>query len=62
MPTAGMKTSEFWVSVAIDVGALAAAIQGSLPPKWAAIAASVSTVAYSISRGLAKNGSPVATK
>lgn len=58
----GWQTTEFWVTVATDVGALAAALSGSLPPKWAAIAASVSTLAYSLSRGLTKGGSGGAKK
>jgi hypothetical protein len=50
------KLTELLVTVLVAVGALAFAIQGSLPPKWAAIAASVSAAAYSISRGIAKFG------
>lgn len=53
----GLKTTELWVTVLTDVGILAAALQGSLPPQWAAVSAAVSTLAYSLSRGLAKNGS-----
>lgn len=52
----GIQTTEFWVTALTDVGIIAAALQGSLPPKWAAVAASVANVAYAISRGLAKNG------
>lgn len=50
----GLQTTEFWVTVATEVGVVAAALQGSLPPKWAAIAAAVSSAAYGIARGLAK--------
>lgn len=55
---AGVRTTEFWVTVATDVGLVASAIQGSLSPRWAALGAAVSTVAYSIARGLAKQGTP----
>lgn len=53
----GLKTTELWVTVLTDIGVVAAALQGSLSPQWAAVAASVSTLAYSLSRGIAKNGS-----
>lgn len=56
-PTEGMKTTELWVTLLTDVGVLAAALQGSLSPKYAAVAASVSTLAYALSRGIAKTGS-----
>lgn len=52
----GHLTTEFWVTAATDVGVLAAALAGALPPKWAAIAAAIANVAYAVSRGLAKTG------
>lgn len=52
----GWKTTEFWATVATDGAILAAALEGSLPPKWAAIAAAASTLGYAIARGLAKHG------
>ncbi len=55
----GIKTTELAVSVLTDIGVLAAALQGSLPPKWAAIVAAVSTFAYSLSRGIAKIGAAI---
>ena len=60
----GYKTTELFVAVLTDVGVLAAALQGSLPAKWAAVAAAVSTAAYSIARGIAKNGAvtPIASQ
>jgi hypothetical protein len=54
MQRRGYKTTEFWATVALNVGVVAAAVQGSLSPKWAGIAAAVSVAALSISRGLAK--------
>lgn len=52
----GFKTTEFLLTVLADVGFLAASIQGSLPPKWAAIAGTVSTGAYALSRAWTKAG------
>lgn len=65
----GFLTTEFWITVATDVGVVAAALANALPAKWAAVAASVSTVGYAISRGLTKvtppavavTGTPVQT-
>jgi hypothetical protein len=50
----GFKSTEFWATVAVDVAMLATALAGTLPAKWAAVAASIATIGYSISRGLAK--------
>lgn len=52
----GWKTTEFWATIALNVGSLAAASAHVLPAKWAAIASAASVVAYSVSRGLAKQG------
>ena len=52
----GWKTTEFWATIALNLGALTAASAHVLPPKWAAIAAAASVVAYNVSRGLAKTG------
>lgn len=57
----GLRTTELLVTVATAVGAVAAALEGSLPPKWAAITAAISTAAYAVSRGLAKVGSGTGT-
>jgi len=50
----GWRTTEFWATVAVDVGTLASALVGVLPAKYAAIVSAVATSAYSIARGLAK--------
>jgi hypothetical protein len=50
----GYKTTEFWVSALTAVGLLVAAASTSLPPRYAAIGAAVSSSAYAISRGIAK--------
>lgn len=54
--TAGLRSTELWLTVATDVGLVASALAGALPPKWAAVASAVATAAYGLSRGLAKQG------
>lgn len=51
----GWKTTEFWVAVLTSVGAIAADASDALPSKYAALLIGVSTLAYSVSRGLAKH-------
>lgn len=51
---AGWKTTEFWATVAVDVGSVAAAAAGVLPAKYASVATAVATAAYAVARGLAK--------
>lgn len=50
----GWKTTEFWVSILTTIGAASASLSGLLDPKYAAIVAGVSSVAYSISRAITK--------
>lgn len=52
----GYKTTEFAVTVLTAVGALAAALAGQLNPRYAAIAASISTGSYAVARGITKLG------
>lgn len=52
----GHTTTEFVVTLLVGLGSLAAALAGVLAPRYAAIASAVSAAAYSIARGLAKNG------
>lgn len=52
---AGWKTTEFWLAIATAVGTVATSAEGSLPPRYAAIASTVAFVAYALSRGLAKH-------
>ena len=54
----GIRATELWITVATAVGAIAAASAGVLPERWAAIVAGIASVAYAISRGLAKHGVP----
>lgn len=55
-PKPGYKTTEFAVTVLTAIGALAAALAGQLTPRYAAIAAAISTGAYALSRGITKLG------
>lgn len=52
----GKQTTEFLATVATIVGVIATALVGVLPAEYAAILATVATVAYAISRGVAKHG------
>lgn len=51
-----LKTTEFQITLLTNFAILAAAFEGVLPPKWAAVASAFSSAAYSISRGLSKMG------
>lgn len=50
----GWQTTEWWATVLVSIGSLAAAQQDALPPRYAAIASAVSVSAYAISRAIAK--------
>lgn len=50
----GWKTTEFWLTVATEVGVVSSAASGVLSPKYATFAATVSAAAYAVARGLAK--------
>lgn len=50
----GWRTTEFWMMAAVNAAALLSALAGALPPKWAAIAAAVSSGLYAVGRGQAK--------
>jgi hypothetical protein len=52
----GVKTTEFWLTVAVDVAALLSALTSALPPKWASAVAGISTGLYALARGWAKSG------
>lgn len=54
MVTAGLRSTELWLTVATNVALTASALAGALPPKWAAVSASVASAAYAVSRGIAK--------
>jgi hypothetical protein len=52
----GIKTTELWLTVLVEIGILATSIASYLPPKWASIDAAVAAGAYALSRGNAKSG------
>lgn len=56
IPKPGYKTTEALATALTALGALVAALAGHLSPKYAAIAASIATGCYAVSRGLTKLG------
>lgn len=50
----GWKTSEFWGKVALQAGALWAAVGGFVPPKYAVIVVAVAEGIYAAIRGAIK--------
>lgn len=50
----GFRTTEFWVTAATLVGAIATAIAGVVPGKVSLICGAISSAAYALSRGLSK--------
>lgn len=58
---AGWKTTEFWGTVALNVGIVATALTGSLPASYAGILSTVTVVAYTLARTLLKTNNPVVT-
>ena len=55
---AGWKSTEFWIVVTVLLADLITGLTGVLPPEWAGASATVVTVLYAVSRGLAKHGVP----
>jgi len=51
----GHRTTEFWLTLAVDLAALVAAFADQLPSRYAALAGTVSTGLYALSRGWAKS-------
>jgi hypothetical protein len=56
----GYKTTEFLLTLATNVGVLAASLAEHLSPRYAAIASAVSVAAYALGRSIAKAGTNVA--
>ena len=52
----GIKTSEFWLSLAAIAAMILASLADKMPPQWAAIATAVVAGLYAYSRGMAKKG------
>jgi type IV secretory pathway protease TraF len=59
MPKPGYKTTEFLVTLAVGLAVLIASVADYLPPRYAAISASVVAGLYAVSRGLAKVPTPI---
>ena len=56
----GIKTTEFWITMLTIVASAAASLERILDPKWAVVAATISTIIYTISRSFVKaNGEEV---
>jgi hypothetical protein len=52
--TPGWKTSEFWLSLAAQAATLWGAVQGFIPPKYAAIVSTVGVAVYTVARTILK--------
>jgi hypothetical protein len=52
----GIKTTEFFVTIATLIAVLASSLADVLPARYAAIAGSIAAAGYSIARGLSKLG------
>ncbi len=53
-------TSEFWLTMATNVLAIATQLTGVLPPKYGLPLQGIVNVGYVLSRGIAKSGVPPA--
>ncbi len=52
----GLRTTEFWGTVAVNLAAFLTAENGSLPTKWGVVISAASAALYALSRGWAKSG------
>lgn len=52
----GIYTTEFWITVLTALGMLLAGAEDWIPAKYAGFAIAASAAAYTIARGLAKQG------
>jgi hypothetical protein len=54
----GWQSTEFWLAILANVGTVAGAFSGLIPPPWGAVAAAagavVTSVVYTVSRGSVK--------
>jgi hypothetical protein len=51
----GWQTTEWWATVLLAVGSVAASATNNLPPRYAEFASAFAVFAYALSRGLAKH-------
>lgn len=60
---AKLGKTEFWLSVLTVVGLVLTSVINSnvLPAEWAGVASAIVTVAYTLSRGIAKKGQDSST-
>ena len=56
--TKGFRSTEFWLTVAVNLAALISALASALPPELAGIMATIATGLYALARGWAKNETP----
>lgn len=52
----GIFTSEFLLTLLVNIAVLCAALADALPARWAAVASAVSIAGYALGRGHAKEG------
>lgn len=55
------KTSEFWMVVVMHLFAMVSQLAGMMPPKYGMPVQAALTMAYTMSRGIAKAGVPPQT-
>jgi hypothetical protein len=55
----GYKTTEFWLNMATQIATLWGAVQGFIPPKWAAIISTAGIAVYTVARTILKAVSDV---
>lgn len=51
----GVYSSEFWVTILTIIGSIAGSLEKILDPNYAAIAATISTIVYTVSRAFVKS-------
>lgn len=55
----GLKTTEFLITLLTIIGSVTAGLEGILNPKWAGMFATISGVAYTLSRAFIKSSSEI---
>lgn len=53
--TAGLKTTEFWLTLATSTAAILMALNGVLPAQWAVVVTAIANGLYALARGWAKS-------
>ncbi len=52
----GVRTTEFWLTVAVDAAALVGDLAKVVPDRYATVMGALATGLYALSRGWAKSG------